>query len=487
MKAIFTTSLCRSFLGLSLAACALTNLSALDFLPSSEIYSGVHWFDTEGNPINCSGIGLLQVGSTYYMVGEKRSNKGFGIEGDFETNFIGISLYSSVDLINWKHLPDPLMPQDQTEISKQCIVERPKLLYNKANKEFILYLHTWSGSGNVCLATSPQVEGPYSYHGVLKFDNGKPVMGGDLGVFQDSDDTAYLLETEGNIYQLASDYKTALRGDLPRPITIGSTESPSLFKLGETYYYLCSQMAWWHNGDNLYATASSIKGPWIARGIICPPRSKTWNSQITYIQAVVGTRATTCIYMGDRWVDGNWLSGVDVWQPLLVNGTNLSMPEYHPSWKIDLASGLWTDVPDRGVSINHTQEGNGSNQIEYTGTWTTTPEKRRAGAFYGDYTYSNTTDDLAVLRFTGRRVRFYSVMDHSNGIIGLTLCDATGQALLPESTVDLYADASHQGNDLCYVSPLLPSNSYQLKVRVTGLKNHYAEDDYGVIDHFTVE
>lgn len=429
-------NLCFCFLFILQQIAALHSVAG-NLPTDSSIHSGVPWFDTDGQFINSHGAGILKVGSLYYMVGEKRDNNGFPIMGDLETHFIGLSLYSSQDLVNWKHLEDPLDPMENSEISSQSIVERPKLVFNKANNEYLIFMHTWDKFGNVGIATSSKVEGPYHYQGVLKFDNGNPVLGGDLGVFVDTDGTAYLLETNGAVYQLSKDYKTALSKPLARPLAIDSLESPVMFQCGGIYYYVASRMHWWHHGDNLYATANSVQGPWSPHGAICPNGTMTWNSQATFVQPVIGCQTNSAIYMGDRWSDGNWTSGVNVWQPLMINGTELSLPSYHPEWKVDLTAGAWKEVPDLGKP--------GVLQSNATG-WQ--------------------------MAFQGSRARLYGKVSHQAGILGVTLYDETGKPLGAETTVDLYTDGPDQENALVYVTPVLNSSLKSvLKIRKTGLKN----------------
>lgn len=457
-----------------------TALAGSDFIddtqPNAVIQSGVPWFDTDGRVINCHGTGIVQVGSTYYLVGEKRDNNGFGIMGDLETKFIGLSLYSSEDLVNWKHLADPLLPIEKSEIGPDCIVERPKLLYNKTNNEFVMYMHTWHKAGNVAIATSSSVEGPYTYRGLLKFENGNPVKGGDLGVFQDTDGSAYLLETDNAIYQLSADFKSALSKALPRPLKMSNTEAPAMFKVKDTYYFLTSRMTWWHHNDNHYATASSIRGPWTDRSIFCPEGSKTWNSQTTSVLTVGGGPGITSIYMGDRWVDGCWLAGVNVWQPLVMEGDNLSLPNFHPIWTINLATGSWQDVADSGTVFKEAD-------ITFTGNW-----KYNIMKSPGEHnTASQTKDDLATVTFHGKRARIYSVVDHSYGVITVQILRSDGSSLGPETEVDLYTDSIRQGHTLVYASPVLKENTYQLRIRITGLKNHYSSGIEGNIQQITAE
>ncbi|BFV60589.1 hypothetical protein KCMC57_up56930 [Kitasatospora sp. CMC57] len=86
---------------------------------------------------------------------------------------------------------------------------------------------------------------------------------------QDNDGTCYLLSEDRNnglrIYRLSADYLSvdsavAVLG------SSGSVESPAMIKKDGTYYVLGSHLTgWrWSLSDNIYATATSLTGPWSA-------------------------------------------------------------------------------------------------------------------------------------------------------------------------------------------------------------------------------
>ena len=79
------------------------------------------------------------------------------------------------------------------------------------------------------------------------------------------------------------------------------------------------------------------------------------------------------------------------------------------------------------------------------------------------------------------------MVDHAHGLLGITLSNLNGKPMTPETMVDLCTDAARQGDYLCYVSPRLPRDYYQITARVTGLKSKYAGGSYGVIDRFAIE
>ena len=71
-----------------------------DFIP------GEVWKDTDGNPINAHGGGLLYHDGTYYWYGEYKKGKTILPEWAtwecYRTDVTGVGCYSSKDLLNWK-------------------------------------------------------------------------------------------------------------------------------------------------------------------------------------------------------------------------------------------------------------------------------------------------------------------------------------------------------------------------------------------------
>ena len=67
------------------------------------------------------------------------------------------------------------------------------------------------------------------------------------------------------------------------------------------YYAIGSALTGWTPNPNKYATARTLEGPWSEFRDIAPPEAKTYGSQSTMLLKVVGTKATTVIFMGDIW------------------------------------------------------------------------------------------------------------------------------------------------------------------------------------------
>ncbi len=95
-------------------------------------HPGEEWKDTNGKIINAHGGGILYFDHTYYWFGE---HKIAGPEGN--RAMVGVHVYSSKDLYNWNDRGIALHVSDDpnSEIIKGCVIERPKVVYNKTDKK----------------------------------------------------------------------------------------------------------------------------------------------------------------------------------------------------------------------------------------------------------------------------------------------------------------------------------------------------------------
>ncbi len=467
-----------------------------DLKSRKAIYSGVPWLDTAGNLLNAHGIGILKVGSTYYMVGEKRTDKNDATcGGNPEDLFVGINMYSSTDLTSWTYVGTPIVPDSGSLLSSSLIGERPKLYYNSStNKYFILVKTMKSGgtSNHYVISSADNVTGPYTYIGALMYGRSNPATG-DVNVFVDSDGAGYLIAPDGKIYKLSSDYLSVASvavsnvwGSAVPWRGYCQSEGPGFFKAGNTYFLLGSHGTFWNANDNFYATAPSITGPWTYRGLFTPSGTMTWNSQSGFVLPVSGSSGTTYIYMGDRWVNSHLTSSGLVWQPINVRSNFMFISSYTSGWTLDVETGTWSalNTTDSGTTVNDNETGTGQNQFNYAGKWS---HDSSVGSYSGDVTTSSTTDSSVTIAFTGTQIFLYSLINNSNmGIMGVTLQDSAGNARTPEEYVSLRTDASQQGNYLVYTSPVMPIGAYVLKVRATGLKDHSSSGTTIAIDRVMV-
>lgn len=112
------------------------------------------------------------------------------------------------------------------------------------------------------------------------------------------------------------------------------------------------------------------------------------------------------------------------------------------------------------TKIDDNTIGTGSNQFQYTGSWTLgTSASHSSGIDH----YSGATGAYATLKFYGTQVKLYSNYFADHGIAGISI---DGGA---ETTVDTYGPSTYQA--LIYTSPVFPEGTHTLKIRVTGTKN----------------
>jgi hypothetical protein len=318
---------------IAISALAVLHSSGKVSAASGVIVSGTTWNDNNGNPVNAHGGGMIKVGNTYYWIGEYKDKGGL---------FLATACYSSTDLQHWIFVNKTLVKQASGDLGPNRIVERPKILYDRATKLYVETMHVDNSTykdPSVGVATSPTVCGNYTYHGRLKL-NGSTIKKWDSGSFQDTDGTGYIITHNGNIYKLAPDYLSAV--SQPLSAMCGGCEAPALFKVGGTYFFLFSHRTAWATNDNFYFTATSLSGPWTSRGDLAPAGKNTWNSQTTYVLPIQGSSTTTYMFMGDRWNASNLGASTYVWQPLVIKGTSLSMPTFHATWTIDTSTGQAT-------------------------------------------------------------------------------------------------------------------------------------------------
>jgi beta-xylosidase len=153
-----------------------------------------------GTHIQAHGPGIIKVDSTYYLIGEDKS-KG--------SSFQNVNCYSSINLVEWNFAGALLSRTSSGDLGPNRVVERPKVLYNKATRKYVLFMHIDDSSykeAKVGVATGDSVCGKFNYVGSYR------PMGNqnrDMGVFQDDDGTGYLLSEDVGIPNKPSVYSLA--------------------------------------------------------------------------------------------------------------------------------------------------------------------------------------------------------------------------------------------------------------------------------------
>ena len=104
------------------------------------------------------------------------------------------------------------------------------------------------------------------------------------------------------------------------------------------YYAIGSALTGWRPNPNKYATAQSLEGPWSEFKDIAPPETNTYGSQSTMMLKVVGTQATTVIFMADMWKPRTQWDSRYLWMPLEIGNGRLWLPE-PKEWTLNVVTG----------------------------------------------------------------------------------------------------------------------------------------------------
>lgn len=414
------------------------------------IYSGTPWFDQNRNIVSAHGANILKEKDTFYLFGEAHT--------DTSNAFTGFNCYSSKDLYNWKFESIALPLQKSGKLGPNRVAERPKVMKCPKTGEFIMYMHADTLTYKdqfVGYAVSKKIKGPYEFKGPVLFQ-GKPIKKWDMGTFQDTDGSGYILVHGGEIYKLGDDYKSVTE-KVNENITSGF-ESPTMIKKDSLYYFIGSHLTSWEKNDNYYYTANSLKGPWQSQGLVAPEGTLTWNSQSTFVLPIQGSKETTYMFMGDRWSFPKQASSATyVWQPLTISGTSLSIPEYKDAWQIDNFTGLSSVAENNEQIIKNTHT-----QIQYKGNWKLTASESRSDQKDASFTVS----------FTGEQIALYSEVGSENGYAKIVLTNEKGKIIVT-ALVDMYSKFSTTTQ--VFRSPVLKKGQYNLSVSVTGERPNWSD------------
>ena len=363
-------------LALWLAAHSLT-MAAAAKTPAPAFTPGEIWRDTDGQPINAHGGGLLFHGGVYYWHGEAKTGRTFVPEtnkswGGTRVDATGVSCYSSTNLYDWKSegLALTAVTNDaQHDLSPRKVVERPKVIFNRSTQQFVMWMHIDSHNYSAArcgVAVSPKPTGPFNYRGSFRPDAGvwpqnvtkqdqqpgqanlldRDFAGGqmarDMTVFVDDDAKAYLFyASEENstmhVSLLTDDYlRTA--GRYVRIFIGRSMEAPTVFKRGGRYYIIASGCTGWAPNAARSAVADSIFGPWKELGNPCigVEADKTFRSQGTFVLPVMG-KPDTFIFMADRWQQWDLPSSTYIWLPLEFDAAGKPILRWHDRWSLLMA------------------------------------------------------------------------------------------------------------------------------------------------------
>lgn len=349
---------------------------------TSVIAPGELWKDNRGIHINAHGGGMLFRNGVYYWYGEHKD------ELSNDAN-VGINCYSSSDLVNWKYegvvLP-VVTDNDSSDITKGCIMERPKVVYNEKTQKYVLWFHLeLKGHGykaaRVGMAISDSPAGTFKFVRSYRPNAGiyplnftdeqknspqtiqntpkawseewrtavkeglfvrRDLAGGqmsrDMTIFVDDNKKAYhIYASEENqtlqIAELSDDYQSH-SGRYVRILAGKHNEAPAILKRNGKYFLITSDCTGWAPNAARMAVADSLFGEWTELGNPCIGENAnlTFNSQGTYILKVEGKK-DFYVFMADRWNPKTPIDGRYVWLPVLFENEKPVL-RWHDKWDI---------------------------------------------------------------------------------------------------------------------------------------------------------
>jgi hypothetical protein len=316
-------------------------LSSLFAFSQGKIAPGVVWNDKSGVPINAHGGCVLFDNGFYYWFGEDR-------KGELSN---GVSCYKSRDLYNWVRVGLALttsgeLKDDNNDIGKGRTLERPKVLYNKNTKKWVMWSH-WEtgkdyGAARVCIATSDKIEGPYKLYKTYRPNKHDSR---DQTVFQDTDGKAYQfcstdMNTNINVALLSDDYLEPTPTETK--ILKGQRyEAPSIFRVGDSYFGLFSGTTGWDPNPGRSAYTTKILGDWTEgfNFAVDPQKQVSYQSQSAYVFKVEG-KDKAYVYIGDRWNPKDVGASLHVWLPISMR-SGYPTVKWYDSWDLSVFDDMY--------------------------------------------------------------------------------------------------------------------------------------------------
>ena len=320
-----------------LAGCVLVAAAFAAAQKKSDLIKpGEAWVDDRGQQIQAHGGGIIRSKGTYYWFGEDRSKT-----NDPEKRYV--ACYSSKDLTHWKFRGQVAAFSAPENLSGHWVLERPKVFYSAVTKKYVMYMHLDSPDykmARVAIAVSDKVDGHYAY---VKSFRPLDQESRDIGQFIDDDGSAYLIfearPTKGFFIAKLSADRMSVEKEMS--FIHAPLEGGAIVHYKDLYYVVGSHLSGWRPNPNVYATATSLSGPWSEMKDIAPPEVNTYDSQSSMLIKVAGKKTTSVIYVGDRWTPKELWDSRYVWMPVEIGDGKLTLPKPQ-DWTIDVRTGTVT-------------------------------------------------------------------------------------------------------------------------------------------------
>jgi hypothetical protein len=272
---------------------------------------------------------------------------------------IGVVMYESEDLVNWKYegVILDVSSDPKSELFAPLRFERPKIIYNEKTKQYVLWCHFVKYPGNhgkskgecdMGLAVCDTVNGKYKWLGYKKpIDENEWVR--DMTVYKDYDGSAYLIydrhtayeDKQGNVKEDRCLYVVKLSDDY---LSFTSTykrinsaewrEAPVVAYKNGYYHIVTSGLTGWETNQARAYRTKHLLEEWEEIGDPCVDdfTHKTFNTQGTNAFLVQGTDVH--ITMLERHNTSNFLKSSYVWLPIRFNEDNTVSLIYEKEWKL---------------------------------------------------------------------------------------------------------------------------------------------------------
>ena len=297
--------------------------------------NGTIWKDIDGNDIQAHGGCIIEHEGTYYWYGEHKGAD--NCPGTTRVDVIGVSCYSSKNLHDWKYEglaleSDKKDPESPLYYKK--VLERPKVIYNEKNKNFVLWAHADSADyvyGGIAVAVSDTPVGPFK---LLFAKQPNKQDSRDMTIYKDRDGVAYLAHSKDwnktmNLSRLNDDY-TDVDGMYVSVLVDQEREAPALFLKDGMYYMVTSGCTSWDPNAALFACCPQLCGKWKLIDNPCRGENadKTFFGQSSYIFEAEGQ----FYLMLDHWKPDNLKkSGYSI-LPIEVTDDNCLLIPWQEDW-----------------------------------------------------------------------------------------------------------------------------------------------------------
>lgn len=299
------------FLVLALAWAAGGRAAAYDsFRPGAE------WLDTEGRPIQAHEGSIIVVDGVYYWYGQNKEKT----DGVSPIWHLGINLYSSRDLYNWKYegvtiRPDPDDPE--SPLHPHAHLERPHIVFNARTHKFVCWMNVMRDNGRrqpVVTLSADSIFGPWKIERWELKPCGMNMGDADLAVADDGKAYCYFnrIHSELVCADLTDDY-TGTTGyystHFPKPGPPYVREGVTWFMWEGKHYLVTSGTTGYDPNPSEIAVADTWHGPFRTLGNLHPddPSRTSYHSQVSDIFKVPGKK-DLYIALADRW----WPKDMDV-------------------------------------------------------------------------------------------------------------------------------------------------------------------------------